>query len=243
MKAVILAAGVDRRIDHLTRDLPKCLLEIGSRTLLSHQVEVLRRCDVNDITVVVGYGAERVRASAGDDVGFVVNGRYLETNSIYSLWLARAGAEGGFVLLNGDVLFYRAILERLLSSPHPDAVAVDLGAHVGVEEMKVRLDGDQVVEISKEIDVERAHGESVGLLKWSAEGTAALFETLGELVGRGAVKAPAPYAFQSMLERRPLHAVPTDGLPWIEIDFEEDLFLAREAILEKIRRLEAARGR
>ena len=245
MKAVILAAAFDGRISDPSRHVPKCLLDVGGRPLLASQIESLRKCDVAEITVVVGHGADAVRAAFGDEVRYIVNDRYLETNSIYSLWLAREAAAGGFVLLNGDVLFYRGIVERLLASPHPDALAVDLDAGLGVREPKVRLDATKtrVLEISKDVLPAHAHGRDVGLVKWSSEGTGVLFEVIEELVGRGIVKTWAPYAYQVLLERRPIHAVTTDGLPWIEIEFEEDLFLAREAIVESIRRLDATRSR
>ncbi len=231
MKAVILAAGVNRRIDHLARNVPKCLLDVGGRSLLSYQLENLRRCDVNEITIVVGHGAEQVRAAAGDEVEYVLNERFAETNSIYSLWLAKKSVTGAFVLLNGDVLFYRGILDRLLSSPRPDALTVDPKSTLGDEEMKVSLDGDRVVEISKDIEPKLAGGENVGIVKWSADGARILFELLDGIIARGIVKTWAPFAYQAFLAKRPLYAVPTDGLPWIEIDFDEDLFLAREAVI------------
>jgi choline kinase len=245
MKAVILAADANKRISELAGRVPKSLLDVGGRSLLAHQLDALHRCDVTDVTVVVGDGADQVRAAFGDEVAYVLNERHQETSSIYSLWLARARVDGPFVLVNGDVLFYRGILERLLASPHADALAVDLDAPLGARATKVRLDASRtrVVEISRDVSPSHAHGRDVGIVKWSAEGARVLFDVLDEVVGRGVVKTSAPYAYGVLLERRPIHVVSTEGLPWIEIGFDEDVFLAREAVISEIRRLEAARSR
>jgi choline kinase len=74
----------------------------------------------------------------------------------------------------------------------------------------------------------------VGVLKFSAEGARVLFDRIEELLAAGAEKQFCPFAFNAIADERPLHAVPVDGLPWIEIDFVEDLVRAREEVLPAI---------
>jgi choline kinase len=184
--------------------------------------------------VVAGYRAESVEAELHGRARLLLNSRHAETNSLYSLWLAREFAADGFVLLNADVLFDPEILRRVLRSPHPEALAVERRREFGAEEMKVELAGERIRAMSKELPPARAHAENVGVLKFSAEGARLLFDRVEELLTAGAEKQFCPFAFNAIADERPLHAVPIDGLPWIEIDFVEDLLRAREEVLPAI---------
>src|SRR3569832_719199 len=121
MKAIILAAGKGTRING--HDMkPKCLFEVGGQTLLARQMEALREAGINEIVIVLGFEAERIRSLYEHAASFVINSRFEETSSMYSLWLAREHLLNGFVVLNCDVLFHPQLLARLLSSPFADAL-------------------------------------------------------------------------------------------------------------------------
>ena len=122
MRGVILAAGKGSRLNGTGGDKPKCLVEAGGMTLLERQIRVLERAGIDEISVVVGCQADRVRSVCGRRVTYVENGRFAETNSLYSLWMARALLYEGFVVLNCDVLFHPVLLDDLLTSRHPDAL-------------------------------------------------------------------------------------------------------------------------
>lgn len=226
--AIILAAGRGRRLGSLTEQRPKCLLQVGRLSLLEHQLEILRTHEVEPVVVVVGYHGEAVGEQLTGRARCIPNPRHAETNSLYSLWLARDSARQGFLLLNADVLFDPEILRRVLESPYPDALAVERRTHFEPEEMKVELDGDRIRAMSKELEPARAQAENVGVLKFSPQGAQVLFRRMEKLLAAGAEKEFCPYAFDAIAAEYPLHAVPTDGLPWIEIDFAEDLQRARE---------------
>ena len=124
MRAIILAAGVGSRLQALSGGKPKCLVEIGGRPLILHQLEALADHGIGPVLIVAGYKADEVRSVVGDRAEFVVNDRYQETNSLYSLWLAREHVDGPFILLNCDLFFSPEILERLLDAPS-NALAYD----------------------------------------------------------------------------------------------------------------------
>lgn len=230
LPAIILAAGRGRRLGSFTNERPKCLLHVGRRALIEHQLEALESCGIDRVFVVVGYNAAAVRTKLGSRVEYLTNPRHAETNSLYSLWLAREQTRQGFVLLNADVLFDAEILRRLLDSAYPDALAVELRNQFSPEEMKVCLSGDRILAMSKELDPPRAHAENVGVLKFSATGSQVLFARMEKLLAKGAEQQFCPYAFDAIASHHLLHAVSVDGLPWIEIDFVEDLVSAREEI-------------
>src|SRR6185295_10254399 len=237
MKAIILAAGKGTRLNG--HDLkPKCLFEVGGQTLLARQVEALRELHVDDIVIVLGFEAERIRQLYEQAASFGINSRFEETSSMYSLWLAREHLLDGFVVLNCDVLFHPQLLARLLSSPAENALLIDLvdknNNHLGDEEMKVKLSDGLVVDIRKDMDPAEADGENVGIVKFSANGARRLIEEMDALIESGRLREWAPRAFREFAQRFPLHAISTDDYPWIEIDFPEDYRRATEDVFPQI---------
>jgi choline kinase len=235
MKAIILAAGKGTRLNGV--DLkPKCLFEVGGRTLLDRQVSTLLDSGIDQIVIVLGFEGERIRQLYESKASFVVNSRFEETSSLYSLWLAREHLANGFVVLNCDVLFHPQLLTKLLSAPFDDALLVDFlnKSKLGDEEMKVKVSDGLVVDIRKDIDPAQADGENVGMVKFSSHGAKRVVEEMDRLVSRGLEREWAPRAFREFASRYPLHAISTDHYPWIEIDFPEDYRKAKEDIFPKI---------
>jgi choline kinase len=235
MKAIILAAGKGTRLDGAAVK-PKCLVEIGGSTLLRRQIETLKSLQIEQIVVVVGFGADSILEECGDEIEFVENSDFGATSSLYSLWLARAHLTDGFVVLNCDVLFHPQLLADLLASAHGDALLLsdtDI-APLGDEEMKVKHKERFVVDISKAMDPNEADGENVGIVKFSASGAKLLVAYMDQLIAAGAVKDWAPRAFREFALNHPLYALSTRGLPWIEIDFPEDYRRAVEEIFPRI---------
>ena len=234
MKAIILAAGKGTRLNG--RDLkPKCLFEVGGRTLLDRQLSALTEAQINEVVLVLGFEAERIRRLCGPTTSFVINSRFEETSSLYSLWLAREHLLDGFIVLNCDVLFHPELLTKLVSSPFDDALLVDVAnRQLGEEEMKVKISDGLVVDIRKDMDPAEADGENVGIVKFSPAGAKRLVDDMDSLISRGHERDWAPRAFREFATRFPLHAISTDGYPWIEIDFPEDYRKAQEEVFPKI---------
>jgi len=239
MRAVILAAGRGTRLNGHTSDVPKALLPIGGRTLIERQIRALRHAGVPDVAVVVGCRGDEVRRHCGAGVEYVENRAYAETNSLYSLWLARDLMAGGCVVLNCDVLFHPQLLRDLLGVGSGDALLVaprDAGTRYSEEEMKVRVRAGQVVDIAKTIPDGEADGENIGIAKFGPSGAPVLVEEMTRLVRAGATRAWLPAAFAAFGRRRPLQVVDSRGLPWIEIDVPEDY---RRACLQVLPALDA----
>ena len=238
MRGVILAAGRGSRLNGAASDSPKCLVEAGGITLIERQIQVLRRTGIEEITVVVGCQAERVRRACGHGITYVENAQYSQTNSMYSLWMARPLLYEGFVVLNCDVLFHPVLLNDLLSAQHENALLLAYretdGTPYGEEEMKVRVRGGRVTDMSKAMDPSEADGENLGIVKFGPRGAAALVEIMDRLIDAGGVRDWAPRAFAEFAKTQPLHAIGTRGLPWIEIDFPEDYYRAVRDVLPLI---------
>jgi choline kinase len=226
-RAIILAAGSGSRLRPLTNDRPKCLLEVGGRSLIEHQLASLSRCGITDVAVVVGYRGDRIRDHLGDRARYIDNARWQCTNSLYSLWLAREELGSGTLILNSDVFAQPRLFDRLQQSPAPDAILVERGNAFEAEDMKVTLSGSHVVDFGKDLDRARSHAHNVGAAKFSREGAARLATVLEPLVALGHENDWAPAAFREFAKHWTLTAVDTAGLPWIEIDYVEDLTRAR----------------
>jgi choline kinase len=226
LTAVILAAGAGTRLNGNGVDRPKCLAPFGEATLLDLQISALRQCGITDIVVVVGFECERVRQACGSGVRFVENSRFAATNSLYSLWLARAVLGNGFVVLNCDVLFHPAMLTDLLTARHDAALLVSYPepgqAAFTDEEMKVKVRRGCVADIRKDLPASDTDGENVGIAKFGAASAPRLIARLDDIVQSGRLREWAPRAFAAFAREAPLYALGTRGLPWTEIDTPED---------------------
>jgi choline kinase len=246
LRGIILAAGNGSRLNGTAGDRPKCLLRVGGMTLVERQIEALRALGVDDIAAVVGCQADLVRRMCGRGVDFVENSRFAETNSLYSLWLARPLLTDGFVVMNCDVLFHPQLLDDLLTSRHENALLMsyqeDEATPLGDEEMKVKVRRGRVLDISKTMSANEADGENLGIVKFGPSGAELLSAILDERVAAGALRDWAPRAFAEFARQRPLHAIGTRGYPWTEIDFPEDYHRAVNEILPAIEGDLAVRG-
>lgn len=240
MQALILAAGRGSRLGPLGAG-PKCLLEIGRRPIVEHQLETLARCGIGPACLVVGYGADEVRERVGIRAEYVTNPRWSATNSLYSYWLARDWVTDDVIVLNCDVLFAPQLVERLLDVPG-DALAYDSSSGERREEMSVRLQDGMLVDMSKSLPPSEVSGENVGMLKLTRDTARALFEKAGELVAAGHEKDWLGAAVRQIAQTRPIRGVDVAGLPWAEIDFPADLDRARKVTWPAIERA-ARRGR
>lgn len=241
MKTIILAAGTGRR---LNAAVPKCMVEVGGRSILRRQLEAFQAAGLIDHVLVLGFQADLVRAHLAGRPGrftFVHNPRYAETNTLYSLYLARAHLAGGAVYANADVLFDRRLPPRLAERIGTSCLAVRVGP-CGAEEVKVVADpGGRIRRIGKELPPAAALGEFVGVARFEAGAAAALEAGLVECVeGESRLNDYFETALDRLCDRWPMHAVDVTDLPCCEIDFPADLEHARREVAPRL--LEAGAG-
>ncbi|MCI0342098.1 MAG: phosphocholine cytidylyltransferase family protein [Planctomycetales bacterium] len=237
-RAVILAAGQGTRLGPAAEGRPKILLDIGGKPLLERTLETLADAGLGNVTVVVGWKAEEVRAALGRRGECVENPDYAATNSLQSLWYAREALRGGAVVLNGDTFLDPEILDRLLRAG-PDALAYDSTSGSGREHMKVVLHEGRVATLGKDLPPAQAAGENVGVFVLSPNGARVLVEKADALVRAGRREAWVAEAVQATAAEVPIRGVDVAGLPWAEIDFPFDLERARNEVwpaIEKRRR-------
>ena len=233
MQAIILAAGVGSRLKSLSGGKPKCLVEIGGRPLILHQLEALADHGVGPVLCVLGYQADEVKRVIGDRAETILNERFAETNSLYSLWLAREWVKGPFLLLNCDLFFDPRILERLLEEDG-NVLAYDSTSSRGREQTKVAIKQRRVVDLGKDLPPASARGESLGMLRFDEEGARAMLATADALVRDGREDAWVIEATRAVCSQVPVYGVNIAGHAWTEIDFPYDLDVARREVWPSI---------
>lgn len=163
------------------------------------------------------------------NVTFVHNERFAETNSMYSFHLARSAVRGDLVVLNSDVLFPAELLERVLGAGG-SALAFDSGSGDDAEHMKVHLGGGRLIAMSKLLPSAITDGENVGLLHLSGAAARASFAAAGALLRHGYQRGWLAQAVSAIARTHRITGVDIAGLPWVEIDYPEDLVRARDYI-------------
>jgi choline kinase len=237
MKAVILAAGVGRRLQSFT---PKCLLSIGETILLFRCLEALEHVGISEVTIVVGYKQELIREAVASwsgsiPVHFLVNEEF-ERGSIVSLWVARqALLDDDTVIMDADVLFHQSILERLIASSHPNVLLMDETVAQDTEECMVVVRQGRVIALTKELpEIYDEVGEGVGFLKLSRYDAPNLLKSVEVRISQGLLDMEYEDALPDFFQATLVGVEKIGGLPWIEIDFPKDVVCAQNDVLPKL---------
>ena len=215
------------RLGGITATLPKCLLEFNGKRIIESQIEALLSNGLDNIIVVVGYKSEMIRKVLGNKVAYVENKIFDKTNSSYSLWCAREHLRDGWLHMNCDLLFSPGILERVLRMENDNSIVVDFDLNPSDDQEKVRVENGVVVEMSKTMPFEKAHGKTIGLARFSPLGAKVVLDHLDSVVRSGDKDRWFFSIIADVLDQIPFKAVPTDGEFWAEIDTPEDLYNAR----------------
>ena len=130
MQAVILAAGMGKRLGELTKGNTKCMIQVGNETLISRLLHQLDKQSISRIVLVVGYKAQELKdylatLSFNTPIEFVENTVYDKTNNIYSLYLAKEQLqEKDTLLIESDLIFDDSLFPKIVNHPFPNLALV-----------------------------------------------------------------------------------------------------------------------
>jgi choline kinase len=246
VKAIVLVAGVGRRLAPLTDRTHKALLAVGGRPILERMLAALAGVGTREAVLVVGHCADQVRRLAGERFGrmaihYVDNPDYAK-GSVISLYAARAHLSEPALVMDADVVFPREFLRRLLAAPAPSALLLDRDSRDTGEEQKAYTRGDRVIALSKKIVPESwdVAGEGIGFLKCGAEAGPEFVRLMKTVIDEGDGLNEYEDALHRLVASHHVGWVDVTGLPWTEIDFTEDLRRAEQDVLPHVLRLDGA---
>ncbi|KQC07876.1 MAG: hypothetical protein APR54_00585 [Candidatus Cloacimonas sp. SDB] len=233
MKAIILAAGMGKRLQEVSGGLPKSMIRIGEKSIIHNQIQSCLEVNITSFIIVVGYKRDQLRKHIlevinEDQVIFVENPIFAETNTLYSLYLTCKFWEEDFIYFNADVLFKKELLQKISAKSEHSQLLVET-KKCGEEEVKVILnDKGYITEIGKKLDIEKCAGEFIGIGKFCRKTFPSFQKHLEQSVKKGQENNFFEYAVNLLAEDCLLEAVSTEDIPCVEIDFPEDLDKAKE---------------
>jgi choline kinase len=130
MQALILAAGMGKRLKDLTSDCAKCMVRVAGKTLIERMLFYLDQLNLTEIIIVVGYKADKLISHVNSlgvrtPITFVANKAYSSTNNIYSLYLAREYLlRDDTLLLVSDLIFSDGVLRKIINNTYPNLALV-----------------------------------------------------------------------------------------------------------------------
>ena len=246
MQAIILAAGMGKRLGELTQGNTKCMIRVGSETLIERVLRQLDALHLSRIIIVIGYKGTELQeylanVSVQTPLVFVENPIYDKTNNIYSLYLAKDYMrEQDTLLLESDIIIEDAVLSKLVHHPYPDLALVD--------KYESWMDGT-VVTIDDENRIQRfipnsqfryeeipEYYKTVNIYKFSQAFSEHMYvpflEAYSSALGNNEYYEQVLRVI-TMLDNSPLRALPLEGEQWYEIDDIQDLDIAESIFTDK----------
>ncbi|AQP46228.1 hypothetical protein BW730_00195 [Tessaracoccus aquimaris] len=242
MKALIFNSGVGNRMGEFTRDNHKSMATLSNgETIFGRQLRLLVAEGISEVVVTTGPHVEQLRAVADDPrfgdlvVTFVPNDRYLETNYIYSMYLARGHLDSDVIMLHGDLVFTAGALRAILADERTDLGAVNASLPLPEKDFKARIRNDAIVEVSVAIDGPDCVAFQP-MYKLSREVLAAWLARVDDYVAAGTTSVYAENALNEIAEGLAIRPFSYDGHLVAEVDTLDDL----ASVSAEVRVLDAA---
>lgn len=242
MMVILLSAGRGTRMLPLTRNTPKCLLEIkGGITVIENQLDLINQNRlISKVVLVLGYLIEQVEARLETkkynfELKMIYNPFYDISNNLMSLWTVLSDMNQDFIIINGDNIFNKTLLDTILSEKNDGIhIAVDKKEYYDHDDMKILMQKDKILKISKEIDPNAADGEAAGFHMVRGEYYLTLFRQNMEVYVRKPESRNEFYLnlFNELINNEVhIKSLEINQNDWAEIDFHADLELVRKSFI------------
>lgn len=235
-QAVILAAGIGKRINNVIHDMPKGFIRFGKKPIIEESIENLLRFHIGKIFIVTGFCSQFYEelSKKYSCIETVKNEKYMNSGSMYSLYCVRDMIEDNFLVLESDLIYEPRALEELLNFPKSDVILISDFTYAG-DEVFVETASNTLVNMSKtKALLENVAGEFVGISKISIE----LYKEMIRLVERKfehSLKLDYETdGFVYTAKRNSIFCHKVEDLLWCEIDDYSHFINAKENIYPKI---------
>jgi choline kinase len=237
MKVLITCAGMGTRLGVLTENNNKALLELSDgRSILDVMMAILAKQDIEEKIVVTGHHYDKVEKALNGKAITLYNPFYQISGILASIWFAREYLEGEeFIFVTSDSIFHPSVLKKCASKKSGIAVCIEK-KECDAEDSKVIIRDEQILDIGKDIPIDKASGEFIGMLKLSSDASKAFFAEVDTFLKEAKLNA---YVADVLIRLRDkgvqLTPCYTGDLPRIEIDYPEDLEQGRRIFEEHIK--------
>ena len=230
-----MAAGIGKRLHGLNIKKPKCLINIGSTTLIRRSVNLLAGKGISDITIIVGYKSDLIRNELNNDVTYFENPDFQTTNSIKSLWYAKELLEGDVLLLNGDLYYEHDILDYAINQTNPVVMLAD-STRIDKADYRFGFSGNQINRFGKHLTNQETDGEYVGIVRIDQSFIKTFKQTLKEMIAAGKSNIWWEDVLYSFIEKQiPIHYFDVAGTFWSEVDTLQDYNYLQNWIIKQDR--------
>ena len=250
MQAIILAAGMGKRLKDYTKNNTKCMVEVCGETLIERMLKQLDQKNLSRVIVVIGYKGAELKSfieslNVHIDVQFVENPDYNKTNNIYSLYLAKDYlCEEDTILLESDIIFEPAVLDALLEDSRDTLALVDrYESWMDGTCLKLREDDSIKAFVpGKNLDFQEKdqYYKTVNIYKFSKEFSASRYvpflEAYSKALGNNEYYEQVLKVL-AMLDNPGIYAKRLEGQLWYEIDDAQDLEIATSLFAAGSKRL------
>ena len=257
MQAIILAAGMGRRLGEKTRDNTKCMVEVNGVKLIDRLLGQLSRLSLNRVIIVVGYQGQKLMDYIGhryDDkltIEYTENPIYDKTNNIYSLSLVKQQmTEDDTLLIESDLIFSDRLFPMIVENPYPN-LALVAKYESWMDGTMVRIDQDRNIvnfvpkQAFKYDDIDQYY-KTVNIYKFSREFSEQKYvpflEAYCHALGNNEYYEQVLRVI-TILDNAELKALPIGDEKWYEIDDIQDLDIAETIFAEGDEMLRRFNGR
>jgi len=247
MQAIILAAGMGKRLGELTKDNTKCMVPVNGTRLIDRVLTQLSQLNLSRVVIVVGYEGNKLMDYIGNrynnqlKIEYIHNPIYDKTNNIYSLALAKKEMqEDDTLLLESDLIFDDSMLNLLIKNPYPN-LALVAKYETWMDGTMVRIDEDNniinfVPKAAFRYDDVDKYYKTVNIYKFSKEFSKTKYvpflDAYSKAVGNNEYYENV-LRIISFLNSKDLKALPITNEKWYEIDDKQDLDIAEALFAEE----------
>ena len=250
MNAIILAAGEGTRLRPETISIPKGMVKLFDKSLLEMQIDVFKKCSINDISIVTGYLADKITFPS---INCFKNENYSSTAGNESIFCAKEKLQDCTIITYGDLVFEKAVIDQVIDFKGDIGIAVDLDweknyvnrdQHPKSEAENVLINGNEILELRKNISECKENekiGECLGLMKFSRKASKVFLDKYSELetshqgkfhnapsLEKALISDMIQELIDSEINVEPIYV----SGKWCEIDTPQDLEIARKIFEE-----------
>jgi phosphoenolpyruvate phosphomutase len=230
----IVLAAAKGNLDELTKTKPKTLLKVKGKSILKHQTDLMNDLDIKDISVVRGFGKEHIKL---DNIKTIDNDNYEKGHDLESLYCAKDELKDNTIISFGDIIYKKHVLQDLIHTKNDIVVVVDsLSTNDGSNKEFVTAnsaysitDLDSSITLkkaSRNIETTSRHGEFIGLMKVTSEGSKLLKETMETLKNENKLEdSHLIDALNKINETNPVSVLYIQD-SWVDVNNIKDLYKA-----------------